>query len=326
MNNNYFKIGEIEIKNRVILAPMAGITSFSYRKFISHYFNGLKYTEMVSDSGLYYNSEETKRIIYSDGSEYPLALQLFGSDKNKMLEAIDRLEQLNAQYDILDINLACPVTKVVKTGAGSALLNDQEYLFDLMSAIVQKSKKPVTAKVRLGYKSINIFETLKTLEKAGVKFVAIHARTKEQLYSGVPQFDVLKDVKKIINIPFGISGNIFTVQDALSALEITKADAVLVARGVIGNPKLIMNIEKALNNEPYDESVNISQQIEHLKEFANLLIEEKGEKSAISILRGIAPKFFFALPNSREIRNKLAQNMKSYKDLIDILSTIQIDQ
>lgn len=315
-----FKIDQIEIKSKVILAPMAGITSFSYRRFLSSFLDTLTYTEMISDSGLIYDNKETNSLIYTDGNEYPLALQLFGSDKEKMLKAIDILEDKNVKYDILDINLACPVTKVVKTGAGSAMLRDLDKLYDLMSSICKHSKKPVTCKIRLGYKEVNVEETVKVLEKAGVKFIAIHARTKDELYSGFPHFEELKNIKDIISIPFGVSGNIFSVKDAINALEITRADCILLARGSIGNPKLFKNIELALENKEYDETLTYKEQKEFLLDFANRLIEEKGEKRAISLLKGIAPKFFIGLENSKSIRIKLSQEMNSYEDLINILS------
>lgn len=315
-----FKIDQIEIKSKVILAPMAGITSFSYRRFLSSFLDTLTYTEMISDSGLIYDNKETNSLIYTDGNEYPLALQLFGSDKEKMLKAIDILEDKNVKYDILDINLACPVTKVVKTGAGSAMLRDLDKLYDLMSSICKHSKKTVTCKIRLGYKEVNVEETVKVLEKAGVKFIAIHARTKDELYSGFPHFEELKNIKDIISIPFGVSGNIFSVKDAINALEITRADCILLARGSIGNPKLFKNIELALENKEYDETLTYKEQKEFLLDFANRLIEEKGEKRAISLLKGIAPKFFIGLENSKSIRIKLSQEMNSYEDLINILS------
>lgn len=315
-----FRIGNIEIKSKVILAPMAGITSFSYRRFMSSFLNTLTYTEMISDSGLIYDNRETNSLIYTDGNEYPLALQLFGSDKEKMLKAIDILEEKNIKYDILDLNIACPVNKVIKTGAGSALLKDQEYLYNLVSSIVNKSKKPVSCKVRLGFDNVNIEATVLTLQKAGVQFITIHARTKKELYSGLPHFEQLKNIKNILKIPFGVSGNIYSVEDAKNALEITGADCVLLARGGIGNPKLYINIEKFFNNEEYDENLYYDEQKDFLLKFANMLIIEKGEKRAISLLKGIAPKFFVNMPNSKELRIMLSQKMNSYNDLVNILS------
>lgn len=319
-----FFIKENEIKEKVILAPMAGITSFSYRKFMSGFLDTLCYTEMVSDSGLIYGNKETTSIIYTDGSENLLSLQLFGSDKEKMVKAIKILEEKNIQYKFLDINLACPVTKVVKTGAGSFLLNDLDYLYDFMKTICEASSKPVTAKIRLGYKDINVEETVKVLEKAGVSFIAIHARTKDELYSGKPHFEELKNIHNIIKIPFGFSGNIFSVNEAKEALEITKADCVLLARGGVGNPELFKVINDNLNGKNTSCEPSISKQKAYLLKFTNMLIEEKGEKRAISLLKGIAPKFFTNFENSKSIRCKLSQEMNSKDDLINILDSYVI--
>lgn len=318
-----FYIGNIEIKGRVILAPMAGITSFSYRKFMSKLGTSLVYSEMISDCGLIYGNKETKNLLYTDNKESPFAIQLFGGSKDTLVKAIDILENLNINYDILDINLACPVNKVIKGHAGSYWLTDLNNLYDLMREITKVSYKPVSCKIRLGFNDINVNDVTKLLENAGVKFIAIHARTRKEMYSGLPHFEYLKDLAKNINIPFAVSGNIFTVKDGLNALNITNATALMVARGAIGNPNLITNLNKALNKENYDESINLDEQIEYLKEYSRLLIKEKGEDRAISVLKGIAPKFFKDFPNSKFIRKEITLNCRSYRDLLNILDKIK---
>lgn len=298
-------IKDLNLKGKVILAPMAGVTSFSYRKFLNQFGPAITYTEMISDCGLIYGNKKTFEMLYTDGSDRPLGVQLFGGKKETILQAIDILESLNFDYDVLDINLACPVNKVVKSNGGSSWLKDQNALFDLMSEVVKKSKKPVSAKVRLGYNDININDTVVTLEKAGVSFIMIHARTKKDLYHGTPHFEELAKVRDLIKIPFGVSGNIYTVEDALNALKITRADAILVARGGIGNPLLVKNINNTLNNLPLEET-NFEKQAKFFKEYKDLLVNEKGEKIALSILKGIAPKFFTMFKeSSKELRNKL---------------------
>ena len=283
----------------------------------------LTYTEMISDCGLIYGNEETKRLSYTDGKEHPLALQLFGGSKENILKAIDVLLERNIKFDILDLNLACPVPKVTKTGAGSSWLLDQDALYNMMKAVCEKVKCPVTAKIRLGYNEVNVEQTVQTLEKAGVKFIAIHARTRKELYSGKPDFEKLKNIRDLIKIPFAVSGNIYTVEDALEALKITRADAVLVARGGIGNPNLIRNINLALKNLDYDSNEYFDQQVNYLLEFANMLIDEKGEKRAISILRGIAPKFFMHIPLTKPLRGKISQEINTLDDLKRIINEFQ---
>lgn len=318
-----FCIGNVLIKSRVILAPMAGITSFSYRKFMNKFPIGLTYSEMISDCGLIYGNEGSIELLKSDGSDRPLAIQLFGGSEETLLKGLKKLNTMDISYDILDLNLACPVPKVVRGNGGSSWLKDQEKLFSMVSKIVKASPKPVSCKIRLGYDTVNVYETCKTLEKAGVKFIAIHCRTKKQLYSGLPDYSKIKDLKNIIKIPFCVSGNIFTVQDALNALEITKADAVMVARGGIGNPNLITNIDKALKGLDYDETRDLNQQLDYMLKFSNLLIEEYGEIKALRMLRGIATKFLDCLPDMKKYKNLISQTCTTKSDLLNIIQSIK---
>lgn len=316
-----FYIKDIKIEKKVILAPMAGITSFSYREFMNKFGCGLTYTEMISDCGLSYHNKKTEDMLYTDGSDRPLAIQLFGGDKETLLKGLERIEELGIQYDILDLNLACPVPKVTKGNGGSSWLLKEDEMYEMVKAIVEKSSKPVSAKIRLGWDEIKVDDYVQLLEKAGVSFIAIHARTKKELYSGKPHFEALKNVRDLIKIPFGISGDIFTVEDALNALKITRADAVLVARGGVGNPNLISNINLALEGKEYNENVDFDEQTNYLKEFSSLLIKEKGKERAYSLLRGIAPKFYsnFKTSKIKEFRNDITTNAKSIEDMFKII-------
>ncbi len=313
-----FKIGNVEIKGKVILAPMAGITSFSYRKFMKQFNPALTYTEMISDCGLIYENQRTLNYLKTDGSDRPLAVQLFGGKKDELVKAIDIIENAGYEYDILDLNLACPVNKVIRNNGGSSWLKDQDKLYEMVKAVVEKSKKPVSCKIRLGFDTINVEETVQTLERAGVSFIAIHARTRSQAYSGKADYEKLKNIKDLIKIPFCISGDIFTVEDALNALKISRADAVMVARGGVGNPELITNINLALDGKEYDERLDFERQYKYLKEYVSYLVEEYGESRAVSLLRGIAPKFFIKIPNSKQLRIELASTIKKEQDIYDI--------
>lgn len=314
-----FYIKNIKIEGKVILAPMAGITSFSYRKFNKKFFNGLTYTEMISDCGLIYQNKKTFDMIHSDNSDRPLALQLFGGSKESLLKAVEILEKSDKTYDILDLNLACPVPKVTKNNGGSSWLKDIESMKDMVKAIVEKSSKPVTCKIRLGINESHVLEIAKALEEAGCSFLCIHCRTKKELYNGFPHYEELKELKNIIKIPFAVSGNIFTLEDAKKAYEITKCDAIAVARGGIGHPLLIKNIENYFaGKEEYFEE-NIDDQIRYLKEYSDLLVEELGEERAVSILRGIAPKFISNFKNSKPVKNEICTTIKKIHDLFEIL-------
>ena len=306
------------MKGKVILAPMAGITSFSYRKFMNKFNPAITYTEMISDCGLIYRNKKTFEMLKTDGSDRPLGVQLFGGKKETLLKAIEILENTGINYDILDINLACPVNKVVKSNGGSTWLKDQDALLDLMTAIVKKSSKPVSAKIRLGYNEINVNEAVQTLEKAGVSFIMIHARTRKDLYRGKPRFEELSKVRDLIKIPFGVSGDIYTPVDAINALKITRADAILVARGGVGNPLLITNINHLLSNEPLEETT-FEKQVNYFNEYKSLLVLEKGETIATSILKGIAPKFFLMFKDKyKELRKSLvfATNLNEFDEII----------
>lgn len=309
--------------NEVILAPMAGITSFSYRKFMKQFGCSLTYTEMISDCGLIYDNKRTFDMIKSDGSDRPLAIQLFGGKKETLLEAIEILEKSDVNYDILDLNLACPVPKVTKGNGGSSWLKDIEKMKDMVSAVVKKSSKPVSCKVRLGWESINIKEIAKALEEAGCELLIIHARTKKELYSGIPHYEELSSLHEIISIPYAISGNIFTLEDAKKAKDITKADFIAVARGGIGNPTLLTNINNYLKGSEEIVTTSIKKQKEYLLEFISLLVEEVGEVRANSILRGIAPKFFSMFPNSKELRNEIATKSTSLDKMLEIINSIK---
>jgi tRNA-dihydrouridine synthase B len=315
-----FKIGDVEIKGKVILAPMAGITSFSYRKFMMPFGVALSYTEMISDCALIYGNHETYKLLDSDGCDRPLAVQLFGGSKETLLKGLDLLNKSGCKYDILDLNLGCPVPKVTRSNGGSSWLIDQTKLFDMVSAVVKASTKPVSCKIRLGFNTVNVNETVVTLEKAGVKFIAIHARTKKELYMGEPHYDMLKDIHNLIHIPFAISGNIYTVEDALKALEITKADAVMVARGAEGNPELISNLNKAFNGEKYDENKDFLRQANYALTYVNYMMDEFEEIVAVRMLRGILPHFFDGISGTKPMKNELCTLTNSKDDIVNIIN------
>ncbi len=287
---------------------------------------GLTYSEMISDCGLMYKNQSTLELLQSDGSDRPLAIQLFGGSKETLLKGLQELNSLGIEYDILDLNLACPVNKVVKGNGGSTWLKNQNLLFDMVSAIVKASTRPVSCKIRLGWDKINVLETCKTLERAGVSFIAIHCRTRAQGYTGKPDYEAIKDLKDIIKIPFGVSGNIFSVEDALNAVKITKADAVLVARGGIGNPEFITNLNKAFNGEKYNEIVDFDRQISYLKEYSRDLVKERGEKKACQYLRGIAPKFFNSISGTKELKNQITSSLVLLDQLFKIIDNFKINK
>lgn len=319
-----FKIGNIEIKSKVVLAPMAGITSLAYRNFMKPFGVGLTVTEMVSDCGLIYGNKKTIEYVKTSELERPVAIQLFGSSAETIIKAMEITIKENPDFDFFDINLGCPVPKVTKAGAGSALLKDPAKLEEMFKKICEYSSKPVTAKIRLGWNdsSINFLENIKALENAGVAAIGIHARTTTQGYSGKPRYELLKDLKSKMKVPLIVSGDIYTLDDAINALEITKADAVMVARGGVGNPRLVTQIDEYFKTGNRILNSTLEENIKYLKIFTKMLIEEKGEYNAMLILRGIAPKFLDGFPGMKPVKNQLAQSLTTYESFERILNAI----
>ena len=314
-----WKLGNIEIKGKVVLAPMAGITSAGYRKYLNSFGVDICVTEMVSDMGLIYQNKETEEYVRFDKDETITGVQLFGSNPENIKKATEIVLHLNQNIDFIDVNMGCPVPKVTKTGAGSSLMLHPKLAGDIIRAIKSVTNKPVTAKIRLGYNEVNFKEAIKELEEAGVDAIGIHARTRKELYSGEPHFDLLKDLRKEMTIPLMVSGNIYTLDDAIKALEITGAEAVMVARGGVGNPFLIKQIKTYFETGERLPNPSFKEQCEYCLELAKAMIEEKGELTAMRIYRGIAPKFFSGFANSRTLRTVLATSLTDYKSLVNIL-------
>ena len=320
-----FKIGNVEINGKVVLAPMAGVTSLAYRNFMKPFGVALTVTEMVSDCGLIYDNARTIDYIKTTELERPIAIQLFGSSAETICKAMDIVLKINPNIDMFDINLGCPAPKVVKTGAGSALLRDPKKLEEMFKVICKHSPIPVTAKIRLGWndESINFKENIKALENAGISAIGLHARTTRAGYTGKPRWDLVKNLRDEMSVPLIVSGDMYDVKDAKKALEITHADAIMVARGGVGNPKLIERLNSYLEGKgdmPYPTKLESK---EYLLRFADMLIEEKGEYSAMMILRGIAPKFFSGYTDRKKLRSKLSSALTTKDSLLKLLDDIK---
>lgn len=311
-----FRFGNIEVKGKVVLAPMAGYTFNSYREFMNKFGVSLCYTEMVSVMGLIYGNEETFNYIRFPKSDVPTGVQLFGDDPEKFVEAVKICESVNPNIDFYDVNMGCPVNKVTKTGAGSALLKDPAKCGEIIKAIKSVTNKPVSAKIRLGWdkNSINFLEVINELEKAGIDLIAIHARTTKDLYIGAPKYELIRDLRDKTNVPLIVSGNIYKVEDAINALNITKADAVMIARGGVGNPRLITNINNYINNEEIKIPC-LQEQIKYCKELAKAICLEKGEAVGMRVFRSMGSKFFNGFPNCKELKQRITTETFSYDDL-----------
>ena len=272
-----FKIGNVEINGKVVLAPMAGVTSLAYRNFMKPFGVALTVTEMVSDCGLIYDNKKTIDYIKTTEFERPVAIQLFGSSADTICKAMDVVLKINPDIDMFDINLGCPAPKVTKTGAGSALLKDPKRLEEMFSQICKHSPIPVTAKIRLGWneESINFKENIKALENAGIAAIGLHARTTRAGYAGKPRWDLVKNLRDEMSVPLIVSGDMYEVSDAIKALETTHADAIMVARGGVGNPKLIERINAHFNSNVELEKATLEESKRYLLRLADMMIEEK---------------------------------------------------
>ncbi len=314
-----WKLGKFNIEGKVVLAPMAGITSEGYRKYLNTFGVDVCVSEMVSDMGLIYQNKETESYVKYQKDATLTGVQLFGAKPENLAKAATRALELNPEIDFFDVNMGCPVPKVTKTGAGSALMLNPKLCGEIIKAIKSVTDKPVTAKIRLGYNEVNFFDVIKALEDAGVDAIGIHARTRKELYMGEPHFDLLKDLRSKMKVPLMVSGNIYTLDDAINALQITGADAVMVARGGMGNPYLIKQIKTYFETGERLPNPSFLEQCEYCLALAKSMCEEKGELTAMRIYRGVGPKFFSGFANSRTLRTVLATSLTDYQSLVNIL-------
>ena len=314
-----FKISNIDLKNPVVMAPMAGISDTSYRKIIKEMGAGLIYAEMVSDKAIAFNNEKTIRMLKMSEEERPIAQQIFGSDKESFVIAAKRVEEL-MHPDIIDINMGCPVPKVaLRAQAGSALLKDVPKIKEIVSAVVDAVSVPVTVKIRSGWDEnhINAVEVAKAIEEAGALAIAIHARTRSQGYSGKANWDIIKQVKEAVSIPVIGNGDVISVEDFKNMMDYTGCDAVMIGRGCIGNPWLINDCVNYYNNKPIKE-VSIKDKIDMIKRHLTLLIEDTNEKVAILEMRTHLMYYFKHLPNNKSYKVRLCQ-AKSKGEIFTIL-------
>ena len=281
-----WKIGNVEIKNHIVLAPMAGISNSAFRRIAKEMGVGLVVAEMVSDKAIYFGSQKTIDMLYMKDEERPISQQIFGSDKESFVYAAKYILE-NMKPDIIDINMGCPVPKVAtRAQAGSALLKNPDKVYEIVKDVVEAVNIPVTVKIRSGWdeKSINAVEIAKVVEKAGASAITVHPRTRAQGYSGKADWNIIKQVKENVKIPVIGNGDIKTCYDAKRMLEETKCDAVMIGRGVLGNPWLIRDCIDFLNGKEIKE-VTILDKLNMVTKHLNYLLEFKPEKLAILEMR-----------------------------------------
>ena len=313
-------IGNVEVKGKIVLAPMAGICNSAFRKIIKEMGCALVYAEMVSDKAIFYRNEKTRDMLFMEQIERPIAQQIFGSDKESFVEAAKYIEKV-MNPDIIDINMGCPVPKVaLKSQAGAALLKNPEKIYEIVSSVVAAVKCPVTVKIRSGWdqNSINAVEVAKICEKAGASAITVHPRTRSQGYSGQADWSIIKMVKENVHIPVIGNGDITDIYKAKAMLEETGCDLIMIGRGVLGNPWLIREINAYLEDgtilpKPTDEE-KIDMCLKHL----NYLSQIKPEKLACLEIRNHIAWYLKGIKNANNLKTKVYQ-MTKLCDIIDLI-------
>ena len=316
-----WKIGNVEIKNQVVLAPMAGISNSSFRKIAKEMGCGLIVAEMVSDKAICYGSQKTIDMLYMTDFERPLSQQIFGSDKESFVKAAKYIEK-EMHPDIIDINMGCPVPKVaISAQAGSALLKDPKKVYEIVKAVVEATSVPITVKIRSGWDSehINAVEIAKICEKAGASAITVHARTRAQGYSGQADWNIIKEVKANVNIPVIGNGDIKSPIDAKKMLDETHCDAIMIARASLGNPWIIKNTIHYLETGELLSEPTKKDKINMIKKHLNYLLEIKPEKVALLEMRTQASYYLKGIPNSAFYKMELFKT-KTKEEFLKVIN------
>lgn len=313
-------IGNVKLNGQVILAPMAGVCNSAFRKICKEMGCSLVCAEMVSDKGMIYNSKKTEGMLYFEEVERPISQQIFGSDKETFTEAAKRVYEI-MHPDIIDINMGCPVPKVaVKSQAGSALLKNPELIREIVSSVVEAVPVPVTVKIRSGwdFNSINAVEVAKICEEAGAKAITVHPRTRSQLYSGKADLEIIKQVKEAVKIPVIGNGDIKDIESAKHMLEYTKCDAIMIGRGVLGNPWLIKEVDTYLKEGKIIDKPSHEERIQMCYTHLDYLLKIKPERIAILEMRSHISWYIKGIPHHKEIQSQCFK-AKTKEEITEIL-------
>lgn len=315
------KIGNVTLENSYILGPMAGVTDLPFRLLCKEQGAGLLCTEMVSAKAILYNNKNTESLLEIHPDEFPVSLQLFGSDPKIVSEMAKRIEE--RPFSILDINMGCPVPKVVRNGEGSALMKNPKLVYELVSAVVKAIEKPVTVKIRKGFddEHVNAVEIAKIIEEAGAAAVAVHGRTREQYYSGKADWDIIRQVKEAVSIPVIGNGDVTSGEKAIQMREYTGCDGVMIARGAQGNPWIFSELLAYEENGTLPPRPSVDEVREMMLRHARLQLEYKGDFCGIREMRKHVAWYTKGLHGAARLRDKVNE-VESYEELEKILTVL----
>lgn len=300
------KIGDIEMKNQVVLAPMAGVCNSAFRLTVKEFGAGLVCAEMVSDKGIVFKNEKTMNMLYIDEREKPLSLQIFGGEKETLVQAAQFVDK-NTNADIIDINMGCPVPKITKCDAGARWLLDPDKIYEMVAAVVDAVDKPVTVKMRMGWDDEHIFavKNAQAVERAGGHAIALHGRTRVQMYEGKANWDIIREVKQSINIPLIGNGDVQTPQDAKRMLDETGADGVMIGRAALGNPWMIYRTVQYLETGKLMDEPTVREKMDVCILHLDRLIALKNENIAVREMRKHAAWYLKGVPGNAIVRNAI---------------------
>ncbi|MBO8178357.1 tRNA dihydrouridine synthase DusB [Aeribacillus pallidus] len=316
------KIGDIQMKNQVVLAPMAGVCNSAFRLTVKEFGAGLVYAEMVSDKGIIFKNEKTLSMLYIDEREKPMSLQIFGGEKETLVEAAKFVDK-NTNADIIDINMGCPVPKITKCDAGAKWLLDPNKIYEMVAAVVDAVEKPVTVKMRMGWDEEHIYavENAQAVERAGGQAVALHGRTRVQMYEGKANWDIIREVKQAVNIPVIGNGDVQTPQDAKRMLDETGCDGVMIGRAALGNPWIIYRTVKYLETGELIGEPSVREKIDVCKLHLDRLIGLKGEEIAVREMRKHASWYLKGIRGNAKAR-KAINECNTREELVRLLDQL----
>ncbi|MEB7825544.1 tRNA dihydrouridine synthase DusB [Staphylococcus chromogenes] len=315
-----WKIGDVEIENRVVLAPMAGVCNSAFRLTVKEFGAGLVCAEMVSDKAILFNNPKTMKMLYIDENERPLSLQIFGGEKETLVEAAEYVDK-NTTADIIDINMGCPVSKIIKCEAGARWLLDPNKIYEMVSAVTERVSKPVTCKMRIGWDEDHIYavENAKAAERAGAAAISLHGRTRVQMYEGKADWDIIRQVKEAVNIPVIGNGDVTSPELAEKMLKETGVDAVMIGREALGNPWMIYRTVHYLETGELIDEPEVDDKVEIALLHLRRLVDLKGEKVGVMEMRKHASWYLKGVRGNGKARKALNQ-AETEAEMIEILT------